>query len=644
MNDSQNHGMKPEDNEQNKASLSNFENNNSQPDAETEVSPVVPGEIAGTTDTTGTTETTGMTDVTAMSDTAGTIGAVEAAGAGTKGAISAAETTINSEVTVGTDSTEVTGGTDSASVAGSAHIESVAGSTDAVREVKLQGRQRPAAPVVPRVPGPEEDAEIEKEINEALGDISLMDIYGMEEDTNRAQGLQQPESTPKEHVPGVTVGKVIAVTDDGAFVDLGGKSQGLLPSEEIEPDEQIEPGSEIKVAVVRYDARDGLIIVSRKAADQQILRRNLKKGSLVEARVTGFNKGGLEMDIKGMKAFMPASQIDIGRVEDFTPYVNNKYICEVTQVERGDKNIILSRRNVLYKQQEEKRKELWNEIEPGQMRHGTVRSLMDYGAFVDIGGADGLLHVREMSWARIKHPSDILSVGQKIDVVVIGVDREKQRIALSLRQAGGDPWTTVEHKYPVGSRHTVQISQLADFGAFAELETGVEGLIPISQMSWAGRIRHPSDVVEPGAMVEVEVLSVDVQKRRISLSMKSVQDNPWDNIEQKYIKDEIYTGTVERLTDFGAFVTLEPGVDGLIHISEMSEKHVNRASDVLEKGQEIQVKVKGVDASNRRISLTLKGLAGSSDDAQQQDSNEQEKTKPAKKKNRPMRGGLDWNW
>jgi small subunit ribosomal protein S1 len=338
-------------------------------------------------------------------------------------------------------------------------------------------------------------------------------------------------------------------------------------------------------------------------------------------------------------------------VEDLEPYLNQKMICEVTQVERGDKNIVVSRRNVLLKEREEMKEHAWEELQEGQTRHGVVRSLMEYGAFVDIGGLDGLLHVKEMSWAHVKHPKDILTVGQGIDVIVVSVDREKNRVGLSLRQAGGDPWTRVEIQYPIGSQHQAQIKNLADFGAFAELEPGIEGLIPISQMSWAGRIKHPSDVVKPGQFVNVEIMSVDLPKKRMSLSMKKMLDNPWSNIDAKYKVEQICTGTVARLTDFGAFITLEPGIDGLVHVSEIANHRVNRPGDVIKEGQDVQVKILNIDKDNRRIGLTIKGaeimgvsaVSGSMSEPEAVAAEPDKSAKNSKKNaDRPRRGGLTW--
>jgi len=285
------------------------------------------------------------------------------------------------------------------------------------------------------------------------------------------------------------------------------------------------------------------------------------------------------------------------------------------------------------------------------MMHGVVRSVMDYGAFVDIGGVDGLLHVREISWSRVNHPSDVLKPGQGVDVKVIGVDRDHRKISLSLKQAAGDPWALVEHKYPMKSRHTAKIVKLMDFGAFAELEPGVEGLIPIGQMTWAGRVKHPSDVVQVGAMVEVEIAKMEMDKRRISLSMKSLQENPWSKVGQMYAVDGVYTGKVTRTTDFGAFVQLEPGIEGLVHISELSDKRVNRVTEVVKEGAEIKVKVLEVDPKNQRISLSSKdsrfaeaGAVEEAAAAPAAPAPEAHGQKKKKEKERPRRGGLGWNW
>ena len=493
-------------------------------------------------------------------------------------------------------------------------------------------------PATPAVPGPEPDPDLEQEIEAALGDASIMDIYAMDDVTATAStGPAVDESDPP---PGVIRGKVVGISGDDIFIDLGGKSQGLLPRDELAPDEQVEIGSTMNIAIVGYDKKDGLIMLSKKTAEQQLLRRNLKKGVRVEARVTGSNKGGLEMDIKGLKAFMPASQISFQRIEDLSTLTGELYTCEVVEVERGDKNIVLSRRNILAKERQEQKELLWQELEKGQNRHGVVSRLTDFGAFIDLGGVDGLLHISEMSWARVKDPSEILQPGQEIDVVVIALDPDKQRISLSLKQAGGDPWTSAELNYPPGTRCQAQIVNLMNFGVFAQLEPGIEGLIPISEMSWAGRIRHPKDVVNKGMMVEVEVLTIDTTKRRLSLSMKQVQANPWDAIGQKYQANEFYTGKVVKLADFGAFVNLEQGIDGLVHISEMSDKRIGKPGDVVSVGDEVKVRVLGVDTDNQKIALSLKDSTSAPQDYIPDQTLADDSRKS---KDRPNRGGLTWN-
>lgn len=491
---------------------------------------------------------------------------------------------------------------------------------------------------------PDIDDDLDKEIAEALGGMSLMDMI----DEGQARKVKTSKTEPDS---GIRKGRVISIQGDDIFVDLGGKNQGVLSREELGDEATIAVGDVIEICVLEYNASEGLLILSKKTAGQHLFRRNLREGALVEAKVISSNKGGLEMDIKGLRAFMPASQIDLIHIENLDSLIGEQFVCEVTQVERGDNNVVLSRRNILMREREEQKQKIWDELQIGQVRQGKVRSLMDYGAFVDIGGTDGLLHVKEISWSRIKHPSEVLAVGQALDVVVLDIDREKQRISLSLRQAGGDPWSTVEHKYPVGTRHSAQITNLMDFGAFAQLEPGVEGLIPISQMSWAGRIKHPSDVVQVGGMVEVEVLSIDIDKKRLSLSMKQLQQNPWLTVPERYFPNQICTGTVARLTDFGAFVTLEPGVDGLVHISEMSHKRVNSASDMVRAGQVVQVKVLAVDMETHRISLSIKQTVEqvfeepSSPSAPVVEQAPVEEPKPVKKKpDKPRRGGLDFKY
>ncbi len=511
-------------------------------------------------------------------------------------------------------------------------------------EAELQKNLK-AEPVEVHVPGPEANAELDKEVEDALGDVSLVDLYGMNESEAKPQVDVNTKSS-EVTAPGVLRGTVVRVAKDGVYVGgLGGRSEGFLPNEEFQDGEELQEGAVVDVVIVRYDSHDGLLILSVNAAAQELMRRNLKKGAYVEGRVTSTNKGGLELKIKGgggLKAFMPISQIDVGRVEDLDPYVNQMFICEVTQVDRGDKNVVVSRRNVMLKERESKMEEVWGTLEKGQLHQGTVRSIMEYGAFVDMGGIDGMVHVSEMSWSRIDDPKELLTLGQTVSVIIKDINQETKKISLSIKMATGNPWDTVATKYAVGSHHQAQVVRLMDFGVFAQLEPGIDGLIPISEMSWVGRVNHPSEIVKGGEMVEVEILKVDTDKNRISMSMKSLKGDPWAGVEERYMKEEVYTGKVARLTDFGAFVCLEPGVDGLIHISEMSDKRVNRASDVVKEGEEVQVKVLEVDPSAKRISLSMKALLPVADVAVAADEAKAgEAAPPKKKKKRPLRGGLD---
>ena len=492
------------------------------------------------------------------------------------------------------------------------------------------------------IPGPEQEADIEAEVSEALGDMSLMDI-DLAKPAPKAEG-SAADITDEQPIPGILRGTIYKIESDGIFVTgLGGKSEGFLPKAEIEPDEVLKEGDPIDVCIVGRDPKDGIVILSRNAAAQQIMLKNLKVGDHVEATVTGSNKGGLEMKIKGgIKAFMPISQIDIYRVDDEAKdkFIGQKFVCAVTQADRNDRNIVISRRKIVEAEQQANADQLWDQLEQGQIRKGTVRSIMDYGAFVDLGGIDGLVHVSEISWTHIDKPSEFLVVGQQVEVMIKEINREKQRLALSIKLVTGDPWSTVEQKFPVGLRTQAKIVRLMNFGAFAQLEPGIEGLIPISEMSWLGRVNHPKEVVSEGDVVDVEILKCSKDDKQISMSIKAVQGNPWEKIEEKYVPENDYTGKVVRLSDFGAFVELEPGVDGLIHISELSDKHIKRAGDAVSEGEEVKVRVLEVDPRRKRIALSIKALTEAPIDESGEDlpTEAAAPAKPKRKKN--LKGGI----
>jgi small subunit ribosomal protein S1 len=397
-------------------------------------------------------------------------------------------------------------------------------------------------------------------------------------------------------------------------------------------------GDEIEFDVEKYDAREGLLILKRKgAANANVSWENLEVGQVVEGTVTGTNKGGLELDVKGMRAFMPAGQVDIYFNPDLSVFTGQKLKAEVTQFDARAKNLILSRRNILEREKEEAKGKLMTELAEGQVRRGTVRSVMDYGAFVDLGGVDGLLHISEMSHRRGHKPSEFVKIGDVIDVKILKIDQETGKLSLSLKQARGvDPWLDAATKYAIGTQVTGRVTKVENFGAFIEVEEGVEGLLPVSEISWQ-RVKHPSDVVREGDTVRLVVLSVDQVARKMSFSLKQAGPDPWKTANEKYATDMIVSGTVTRTVDFGAFVELEPGLEGLVHISELSDRQVRQTTDVVKTGEQVKVRVLELDAGARRISLSIKGAIGAGDASVAN-------TTPTtqKKRKTPLRGGLDF--
>jgi small subunit ribosomal protein S1 len=341
---------------------------------------------------------------------------------------------------------------------------------------------------------------------------------------------------------------------------------------------------------------------------------------------------------------MPISQIELYRVEDLAPYVNQRLRCTVIEVNEGERKIVLSRRNLLELEAAEKREQTWATLAEGKVMVGRVKTIMPYGAFVDIGGVDGLLHVRDMAHGRVEDPRAVVTEGQQIEVMVLKVDREERRISLGLKQTLADPWKEVEAKWPADTVVSGMVTRLADFGAFLELEEGVEGLIPIGEMTFERRIKHPSEIVKEGDIVKVRVLSVDPARKRISLSLKRIGDDPWMGASARWPAGSIVTGIVKRVTDFGAFVELTAGVEGLVHISELSDEHVRAASDVIQEGQSVQAKVLDVEEDRRRISLSIKQAVASPDytgPARTDERPTAEQTTTPKKRKTPLKGGLD---
>lgn len=446
------------------------------------------------------------------------------------------------------------------------------------------------------------DANLEKEVADALGDLSVMDLLNEGEPPT----ADRPQAHDMSGDPTLTRGTIVAIHDDDVFVDVGGKSQGIIPLSQFGEDKPT-IGQRMDFVVEGLLGDEGLLKLSREGAVAKATWDTLERGMIIEARVTGSNTGGLELKVAGQRAFMPASHVAKEHVDNLNEFLNQKMTCEVLELDRRAKRLVLSRRAVIEKEQKEAAKKLLTTLEVGQVREGTIRSIQKYGAFVDIGGIDGLIHVSDMSYGHVDDPAKIVKVGETVQVKVLKVDLENDRISLGLKQAAPDPWSTVAEKYPPKTQISGRVTRLANFGAFVELEEGVEGLIPMGEMAW-GRVGNASQVVQANQVVTAMVLDVDAKRRRISLSLKQMQNDPWTGVDGKYTPDQEVTGTVTRTAAFGAFVQIEDGVEGMIHISELADRRVGTVEDVVKEGQEVKAKVLAVDPDQRRISLSIRAL------------------------------------
>jgi len=440
------------------------------------------------------------------------------------------------------------------------------------------------------------------------------------------------------------IGVVVSVSDEEVFLEFGPKAQGVMPRSQFGKKEPVEVGRQVEVVVEQFDPGSGLFQVNRKGAAQRATWTSMTVGSLVSGRVTGVVKGGLELDLKGIRAFMPASQTDVNPMKDTSVLLNQNVECEVVELDRRNKNVIVSRRRVLERELAKKRDEIKASLAVGQVHRGVVRRIADFGAFVDIGGIDGLLHIRDLSWGTVDNVNDVVKVGDEIDVNILKIDEKRERISLGLKQTRPDPWVHSSDKYPVNTALKARVVRLANFGAFAELEPGIEGLIPVSEMSW-NRLRGPGDVVSIGDMVDCVVLRAEPEKRRIALSMKQAQPDPWAGVLEAFVPQSTVQGKITRLADFGAFVEIAPSVEGLIHISELSNKRVNTCADVVQPGQIVEARVLGVDKENRRISLSMRALIAptpiSESAMASASASPGRPTAPAKQpRKKPLRGGL----
>ncbi|OLB38513.1 MAG: 30S ribosomal protein S1 [Candidatus Rokubacteria bacterium 13_2_20CM_2_64_8] len=409
----------------------------------------------------------------------------------------------------------------------------------------------------------------------------------------------------------VVRGRVVHIGTGEVLVDVGYKSEGAIPIEEFRGNLP-KVGEDIDVYLEAKEDSEGLIVLSKEKADKirvwDAITQAYDKGTPVEGRIVEVVKGGLAVDV-GVKAFLPGSQVDLRPVKNLASLVGQHVRSKVIKLNRRRGNVVLSRRAVLEEEREEKKKHTLEVLHEGMTLTGTVKNITDYGAFIDLGGIDGLLHVTDMSWGRVGHPSEIFQVGDQVDVVVLHFDRDTGRVSLGYKQKQSDPWENVEQKYPAGHKARGRVVSLTNYGAFIELEAGVEGLVHVSEMSWTRRVRHPSKLVNVGEEVDVVVLDVNRGAKRISLGMKQVEADPWTTIEERYQPGNRVTGRVRNLTDFGAFIELEPGVDGLLHISDMSwTRSVGHPSEVLKKGQEVETQILNIDRDNKRISLGLKQI------------------------------------
>lgn len=408
----------------------------------------------------------------------------------------------------------------------------------------------------------------------------------------------------------IVLGRVLDVRPNEVLVDIGYKSEGILPIAEFKSPDEVKPGDQIEVLLEKLEDDQGMVMVSKRRAEQQRnwdrVLANYVEGGTIKGAVKGRVKGGLIVDV-GVDAFLPGSQLDVVPVRNPEDYYDRELEFKIIKINRDRRNIVVSRRELLEDKRREQKKTLMGEIQIGQVRHGVVKNITDFGAFVDLNGMDGLLHITDMSWGRVNHPSEVVKVGQELDVMILDVDRDKDRISLGLKQIARNPWDDIERKYPVGTRVKGKVVNLVPYGAFVEIEEGVEGMVHVSEISWTKRVAKASDALTAGQEVEAVVLNVNRDEQKISLGIRQTEANPWSKAQEHYAIGARVKGAVRNFTSYGAFVELEPGIDGMIHVSDMSwTRKINHPSEVLKKGDEVEAVVLEVDAANQRISLGLK--------------------------------------
>jgi small subunit ribosomal protein S1 len=445
-------------------------------------------------------------------------------------------------------------------------------------------------------------ADVEQEVAEVFRDLpegDLTEVYG--------------HSITQFEPGGIVRGRIIDIIGDDVVVDVGYKSEGVIELREFDDATEATVGNVVDVLLEAVEDDSGVVVLSKRRADrirswQRVINEH-SLGDIVTGRATRKIKGGLLVDI-GVPVFLPASQIGLRRPGDIGEFVGQELTCKILKIDKDRHNIVVSRRKLLEEVREKQKEQLFKELEVGQVRKGIVRNIADFGAFVDLGGMEGLLHITDMSWGRVSHPSEVVAVDEEVEVKILKINREEEKVSLGLKQRTPSPWQDIEQKYPVGSRVVGQVVNITHYGAFVKLEEGVEGLVHISEMSWTRRVNHPSELVAIGDMIDVVVLDINRDKEEISLGMKQTEANPWALVEERYPPATILEGRVRNLTNYGAFIEIEEGVDGLLHVSDMSwTKKVRHPSEVLKKGEKVKVKVLSVDPERKRVALGLKQLS-----------------------------------
>jgi len=446
------------------------------------------------------------------------------------------------------------------------------------------------------------DEELDRELTKAFG--QQVDAAELEKAIGGTISECQPDTLLK--------GRVVAVSGTEVVLDVGLKSEGYVSATEWDDPGEIDIGDEVEVLLEQIDAETGVVVLSKRKADRirgwKRILENCKEGDRVSGKCMRKIKGGLLVDI-GVPVFLPASQVDTRRPGDVGEYIGKTIDAVILKIDTERRNIVISRRKLIETERAEAKARLMAELEVGQIREGTVKNIADFGAFIDLGGIDGLLHITDMSWDRVGHPSEILKVDERIKVKVLSIDKDREKIALGLKQTQVNPWDEVESKYPLNSRVKGTVVNITNYGAFVKLEGGIEGLVHISEMSWTRRIQHPSEILSVGQEIEVVVLEINKAKQEISLGIKQTETNPWTKVAEKYPPNTVVSGKVRNLTNYGAFIEIEEGIDGLLHVSDMSwTKKVSHPSEMLKKGDIVRCVVLAVDQDKQRIALGLKQL------------------------------------